>query len=780
MATPAQIEEQVQFERDAIKCGLERLRKSTRDLENKQYASATAYGTASMDVLLPLVVQRIEDTVEYQVKRGKNGVSFKEIHQYLKDVEPLAAAGIALKITFDRVFSTRDGANQLVKVTEAIGLAVEQECQMQYYERTCPGLLKIIKDNYWHRACGTHQKLVVVRTLINRSDVTPWSTWKPDVRVKLGNWLLDCIMGASGWFTRHMQREGKKTVNYVIATPEFLKIKDEVMAQCELFSPIAYPMLIEPNDWTNDRHGGYLLNEIRMCHDLVRRGDPTPIQGETPLAALNKIQKVAYTLNPFVKMVADHLMKRGISVGKFIPIVDYPLPVKPVDIDTNKEARQSYKRDCAEIYNKKADVYRRSCRTRMTMEAVDLFKNKEKFFIPHSFDYRGRMYPIPSFLTMQDTDFGKSLLKFYEGAKLTPDAEDWLSFQVSTTYGLDKATIKDRLDWTSNNHHLITRIAEDPIGCLPEWESAEEPWLFLAACDEYYHCCIKRDRDYTALPVAVDATCSGLQILAGLCRDASTASLVNVLPGERPADAYRTVAEHAKPNVPKSIRPHMDRKVVKRVVMTVPYNAKPHSNRGYIREALKEKGVEIDKDDLTKTVKAVRDSMNEIVPGPMAVMTWFETEVAKAIKRGETQLQWCTPSGFVVTQRLMKKLFKDVELQLLGRVKIRVSTEDSDKVDLSHHKNATAPNVIHSLDASLLHLASMRFNAPLSLIHDSVLCRATDMSALSSIVREVYMHLFAEHDYLRDFAAQIGAETDPPIIGDLKPESVIESTYFFC
>ena len=40
--------------------------------------------------------------------------------------------------------------------------------------------------------------------------------------------------------------------------------------------------------------------------------------------------------------------------------------------------------------------------------------------------------------------------------------------------------------------------------------------------------------------------------------------------------------------------------------------------------------------------------------------------------------------------------------------------------------------------------------------------------------------LFAENDYLKDFAAQIGAETEPPIIGDLKPESVIESTYFFC
>jgi DNA-directed RNA polymerase len=280
--------------------------------------------------------------------------------------------------------------------------------------------------------------------------------------------------------------------------------------------------------------------------------------------------------------------------------------------------------------------------------------------------------------------------------------------------------------------------------------------------------------------VATDATCSGLQILAGLARDKSTAQLVNVLPGNKPQDAYKVVAEAATPYCPASIQPYMDRKTVKRVVMTVPYNAKPYSNRGYIKDALKEKGVEIDKDDLTKTVKAVRDAMDVVVPGPMAVMSWIEQEVSKAIDRGETQLTWTTPSGFVVTQRLMKKEKVTVKLQLLGRCELEVAVDDSKKVDKQHHKNATAPNLIHSLDASLLHLATLRFNAPVALIHDSVLCRATDMSVLSTIVRETYMHLFAEHDYLTDFAQQIEAETDPPIIGDLEPESVIDSTYFFC
>ena len=409
-----------------------------------------------------------------------------------------------------------------------------------------------------------------------------------------------------------------------------------------------------------------------------------------------------------------------------------------------------------------------------------MFKDKNEFFIPWSFDYRGRAYPIPAFLTPQDTDFGKSLLKFSQEAFMDSYAEEWLAFQVATTKGLDKAPMHERMKWVADNDEVISAVAQDPIGNLPIWEAADEPFQFLAACDEYYHCVINCDRNYTSLPVATDATCSGLQILAGLCRDARTASLVNVLPAERPQDAYAVVAQHAKPNVPESVRDYMDRKTVKRVVMTVPYNAKPHSNRGYIREALLEKGIEVDKDDLTATVKAVREAMDEVVPGPMAAMKWIEVEVAKAIKRGATELEWVTPSGFVVTQKLNKKLTETIKLQLLGRVEIKIATEDSDKVDLAHHKNATAPNLIHSLDASLLHLSALRFDAPISLIHDSVLCRATDMSALSSIVRETYMHLFAEHSYLESWAEQIGAETKPPIIGDLCPESVIESTYFFC
>ena len=82
MSEPNLIEEQIQLERDQIKQGLKRLRDNTINLENKNYASASIYGIATIDSLLPLVVERINET-HTRLKERKNGVAFKEIQQYL-------------------------------------------------------------------------------------------------------------------------------------------------------------------------------------------------------------------------------------------------------------------------------------------------------------------------------------------------------------------------------------------------------------------------------------------------------------------------------------------------------------------------------------------------------------------------------------------------------------------------------------------------------------------------------------------------------------------------
>ena len=101
--------------------------------------------------------------------------------------------------------------------------------------------------------------------------------------------------------------------------------------------------------------------------------------------------------------VAETLMERGIAVGKFIPIVETPLPPKPADIDDNRESEMWYRRTAAQAHNQNAQAFQKSVRTRMTMNAVKRFKNVDKFYHCWSFDYRGRCYPLA---TLADAKWG--------------------------------------------------------------------------------------------------------------------------------------------------------------------------------------------------------------------------------------------------------------------------------------------------------------------------------------------------------------------------------------
>ncbi len=56
---------------------------------------------------MPLVTKRIEDT-NLRIRKGCIGKAFKEIHEYLEPIDAGAAAAIALKLVFDKVFSYKE------------------------------------------------------------------------------------------------------------------------------------------------------------------------------------------------------------------------------------------------------------------------------------------------------------------------------------------------------------------------------------------------------------------------------------------------------------------------------------------------------------------------------------------------------------------------------------------------------------------------------------------------------------------------------------------------
>jgi len=776
MATPSEIQRQIELEQEALSCGKQKLHASLQRLHEKSYASASVYGTASISAALPSVIKDIEDNLS-KMKKGRAGAYYKPISEHIDNLEPLAIATIALKITFDMVFSMKRDRDLLTSVVVSIGSALEAECKFRWYKTNHPGLMKYIEDKYYHESCGTEQKQSIASVIFGRQDIH-WPTWHIKNKTAIGSWSLERVCSTTGWFTKEPEQRGRKTVLRLVPTPEFMEVRDQLINTAEMFSGIPWPMLVEPNDWTNEQMGGYLTNELMRGHELTRRGNPTLVHGETPLKFLNKLQKVRYRVNTHVLEVARHFRDKGIKVGKFIPLCEAFKPPKPPDIAENADARQAWKREMAEAYNADRLNFKRSVRTRTQLEAAEKFKDEE-YYLCWSFDYRGRTYPIPAYLTPQDTDFGKSLIRFADESFVNEEAEEWLAFQVATTFGLDKAPMDERIQWVRDNHDLITKVAVDPIGNLPEWEVVEEPWQFMAACHEYYHCCIECDHQFTSLMVAVDATCSGLQILAGLAKDQSTASLVNVCPGDRPSDAYKAVAEEAKKYLPAEMHPWMTRKTTKRTVMTIPYNATRSSSWGYIKEALLEQGFEPEKEQVSQVVEAVYLSMDAIVPGPMRVMRWIKTHVGQYIRSGADHVEWTTPSGFVVNQKRNVKETERMELQLLGATKVTVTVGEGNPCP-TRHKSSTAPNLIHSLDASILHETFQRFNGPFTVIHDSVLCRATDMGTLNALVRETYTDIFTRDCWLSKFGEAINASEEPPIVGTLDPEVVEESTYFFC
>jgi len=227
------------------------------------------------------------------------------------------------------------------------------------------------------------------------------------------------------------------------------------------------------------------------------------------------------------------------------------------------------------------------------------------------------------------------------------------------------------------------------------------------------------------------------------------------------------------------LHPWCTRRTSKRTVMTIPYNATKSSSWTYVREALVEQGFEPTKDQVTMVVNAIYLSMDAIVPGPMRVMRWIKTQVGQYIRSGADHIEWTTPSGFVVNQKRNKKEVQCMKLQLMGSTKVTVSVGEGDPCP-TRHKSSTAPNLIHSVDASILHETFQRFNGPFTVIHDSVLCRATDMATLNRLVRETYTDIFTRDCWLTKFGEVIHATEPPPIVGTLNPEVVESSTYFFC
>ena len=788
---------QLSFERQLREEAQERLRTRTEAMAEKGHYSMSVAGRVLLKEALTACAEQIRKN--YISVSRKPGPDHAEVGTLLLDADHETLALVTTKVILDQLIGEKRGV-ELTKCSAAVGRAVQQELRMEHYAEANKHLYHKVETARFHKASGTRYKVISMANAMARAGVVS-KAWAPGFQVRVGNWLIASVQQATGWLNYDLViqegRAKKGSSKTARATKYYLRVSDALECLLDAINHRAmelaflrYPLKAPPRDWElgddGRYHGGYLDEDIHK-EPLIRTDSSVPQDpGPVALAAVNNMQQVAWRINPVILDTALLCKENrvgkvgdGSAGGSFLygmevnQLGDY---LKPDDLDGLK----AWKRMKREIYDHNAQLSKDNVRTAEILHVSERFRN-EIFWIPWNFDYRGRMYPISTALNPQGIDFEKALLYFAEEG---PVNEEWLAFQVATTFGHDKATMAERIAWARANTEMISIIAQDPFDSLQDWWSgASEPWSFLAACCEYYACCITKTKTTSGLPCGIDATCSGLQHLSSMTLDRTAAALVNVIPGDGVGDGYKAVAEAAMPHLPEHTREWMNRKVTKRTVMTVPYGVSRHGARGYIREQLMADGRDLSEEGLMTTItNAIYDkAMKEVFLGPITVMKWIKDATKEAIL-GQEHLRWVSPSGFEVIQDKRVPVVRRIESKLFGstNVKLDVAVGYGDPDQASHIKSC-APNLVHSVDAALLHFLVSDWEAPISCIHDCVLGRSCDMDKLATDVRVHFCEIYRGTDLLASWAKDVGVEPNPElIVGDLDIEGVLDSEYFFC
>ena len=789
---------QFKLEAEAARLGAERFRERTRLDEEREYSSGTLWGRKLIQQQIGAISQQIELSAK-KVRLGAAVAGGVRIMDTIRQIEPEVLAAIAAKRTLDQIGMGRDQKGRYkhtyAKVCTTIGAAVEAEARFRWYEKTAPDEWGSIKNRYFKATTGTQQKARVASLMMNRRGFV-WNRWTEPKKFSVGAWLFNCIAETVHWFDlemRNTKANGKGRMNLVLISPQLVDLKAVINELAELASPLTWPMVTAPADWTATTKGGYLTNEIRQQFSLIRGAKGPSTLGTTPIDMLNTLQRVPYRVNPVVIQLMNDLYERELDLGSFITSSHIPTPPKPQTED--EEVVFQWRKECTEIYTRMASLKGRCYRTLETLQTANRFKDEPEIFLPWSYDWRGRVYPIPTFMSIQGTDMEKALYLFAKERPVTEDAKRWLAIQVANCAGKDKLPLDERVAWAHDNVSLIRRIAEDPLHHLGELSAFDEPWVGYASCVEFIACVIDCTQQTTSQPVATDATCSGLQHLSAMTLDAKTGHLVNVSPTPHPQDAYKAVLNETirllRINRPELAdwAEEVGRPLAKRVVMTVPYAAEERSNRGYILKAIKDHEHDkprelqrrISSEELGIITKTMLRAMKFIVPGPLAVMEWAKKAAREALSQEDREtIEWTSPSGFPVIQDKRKLNIVRVKTQLLGDVVKTMVGNGFKEVAVTKHMSGIMPNFIHSCDAALLHNSFAGFDQPFTLIHDSILTTASDMGYMSAVIRDEFVKIYEERP-LEMLADVLGVPLpEDMIVGDMDITRCRESIYFFC
>lgn len=135
----------------------------------------------------------------------------------------------------------------------------------------------------------------------------------------------------------------------------------------------------------------------------------------------------------------------------------------------------------------------------------------------------------------------------------------YLKIDIANNYGLDKLEWDERLSWFDANEQQLDALLQ----------TAKEPALFYAGVKAYRDVLNGQPIGYM---VSLDATSSGLQILAALTGDRSASELCNVVDTGTREDAYTSIYQAMLNILGETAK--IDRDKCKEAIMTALYSSK--------------------------------------------------------------------------------------------------------------------------------------------------------------------------------------------------------------
>jgi hypothetical protein len=369
--------------------------------------------------------------------------------------------------------------------------------------------------------------------------------------------------------------------------------------------------------------------------------------------------------------------------------------------------------------------------------------NKKKFlrvidaYLGHPFhfvwryDSRGRSYSSGYDLNLQSNEYGKALISLHNKEMITK-AENLL-VAIANHAGKDKLTWEERIAWA------ISVENTDDI----EWE---EPILGRKAIRAYEDMQARKPSGYV---MSLDATASGLQIMAALSGCQETAKYTNMVDPNNRYDLYTEVAEMINDQLPKPV----PRKVTKQCVMTHYYNSKA-TPKGLLSE--EELAV------FYKTTEGLLPGAEEVMK--VINMCWDDQA---------DHHSWVMPDGHTVYVPVVEATNATYVDEELGDIPLRFYEQGK-----SENYRSLCPNVIHSVDGYVAREMIRRCDFQLSHIHDCFVFSPDHLQDVAQAYREIMAEI-ARSDLLQDILIQITGDNTHRITKmstDLD-ECILDSSY---